>query len=161
MADDKIQEKKELSTMDVMLQIMLKREMRLVAEEEAKVEAAKKREEQRDRNARSNFEDVLTKQAACRHLKGGKHRSRTQAKDYAVYIHTFINTERVIRCFLCGMKWKNQDTKEFLVRNGIKKANHTRIGWDGALDMLAETSNQPSASEVPMTVTPTANLVEV
>lgn len=163
MADQQNPEVKKAppTAIELMAEIMLKREMRLVAEDEAKVAALKRREEQRDRNARSEYEDDLVDQAKCKHLKGGKNRIRLQAKDFAVYHHTYINRETVIRCFLCGMKWKPQDTKESLLRNGKKVANHTNIGWEEAIAMLAETSNQPSSSEVPLTTISAAPLIEV
>jgi hypothetical protein len=120
----------------------------LAAAEEAAEKARQAREAQRDRNARSSYEDERVLQAKCKHLKGGKHRSRLQVTDYAVYHFTHVNMERVIRCFLCKMKWKTQDTREFLVRNGKKIVNHTKLGWEDALHMLEQTSNTPSSCEI-------------
>lgn len=161
MEDEKKQPTAPKTALELMAEIMLKREIRENEKEEARLASEAKRQKQRDINARSHFNDKLTEQARCRHLKGGKNRVRTQVKDYAVYMHTFINTERVIRCQLCGMKWKPQDTKEFLVRNGKNTPNHTKLGWEEALAMVNETSNTPSASEIPLNATPAADVSEV
>lgn len=136
------------ASLDAMLKVMLTREARLAKAEEDAEKARQHRELQRDRNAKSSYEDARVLQAKCKHLKGGKHRSRVQVTDYAVYHFTYINMERVIRCFLCKAKWKTQDTREFLVRNGKKIANHTKIGWDEAVAMLGQSSNTPSSSEI-------------
>lgn len=144
-----------------LVNMMLKREARAAAKEQAELDAIEAKNRQRDINARSNFNDELEKQVKCKHLKGGKNRIRTQAKDFAVYMHTFINKEVIIRCFLCGMKWKTLDTKEHLVRNGISLPNHTKIGWEEAVNMINETSNQPSASEIPMNATAVVSGIEV
>jgi hypothetical protein len=146
--------KAERSSSEILAELMLKREARAAAKEEAEEAAKQVRDKQRDQNARSHFEDHLAKQTNCKHLKGGKNRIRTQAKDYAVYLHTFINSERIITCFLCGMKWKPKDTREFLVRYGKQIANHTHLGWEDAVQMASETSNQSSSSEIPMNATP-------
>jgi hypothetical protein len=148
-----------------LLQIMLSREARLAREEEAKQKAIDQRQVQRNRNAASHSEDAQAIQTKCKHLKGGRSRLRTQIDDFAVYMHTFINGERVIKCQLCGAKWKANDTVEFLFRYGKKVANHTAIGWKEALQMLAKSSNKPSSSEIPMIAQPLAqaagtNLIE-
>lgn len=144
-----------------MLQILLQREARAAAKEEAEETAKKARDAQRQRNAESHYDDAKANQVRCNHLKGGKNRRPTQAKDFAVYIHTYINHERVIKCQLCKMKWKIRDTKDFLIRYGKKIANHTGIGWNEAMEMLAQTSNQPSSSEIPMSSTPVITTEEV
>lgn len=154
----------DASAITTLLQIMLQREARAAREEEAKHQAIAKRQAQRDRNAASHFQDELSVQAKCKHLKGGRTRLRTQIDDYAVYMHTFINGERVIKCQLCAAKWKIKDTIEFLYRYGKQVANHTGIGWKEALQMLGKSSNKPSSSEIPMIAqaVPTAgeNLIE-
>ena len=131
-----------------MSQVMLAREARLAKAEEDAEKARQAREVQRDRNAKSSFEDERVIQTKCKHLKGGKHRSRVQVTDYAVYHFTYANMERVIRCFLCKMKWKTQDTREFLIRNGKRVVNHTKLGWEDAAHMLEQTSNTPSSCEI-------------
>lgn len=140
--------------LDALLQIMLRREARQAAEEEAKQQSAAAKQKQRQLNAESNFEDDKSKQAKCTHLKGGRNRIRTQAKDYAVYLHRFVDNEQVIRCQLCGAKWKSKDTTEYLMRYGKQVPNHTGIGWREALTMVAESSNKPSSSEIPLSATP-------
>lgn len=145
----------------LLAKIMLQREARQALKEQQEEDAKQQRDKKREQNAQSVFQDAQFHQSQCRHLKGGKFRRPTQAKDFAVYIHTYINAERVIKCQLCGAKWKIRDTKEFLFRYGQKIPNHTGIGWQEAMDMLAQTSNMPSSSEVPMNATPVATLAEV
>ena len=142
--------------MNELLRVILKREAREAQAEEDKQRQIEAKAKQRDINAQSAYEDSQAREAKCTHLKGGKNRIRTQAKDYNIYMHTYINAERVIRCCSCGAKWKMRDTKEFLFRNGKKVPNHTKIGWDEACEMLGQTSNQNSSSEIPMNASPVA-----
>lgn len=148
------------NVLEALVKTMLEREARLAAKENVEQAAIVKRDAQRKKNAESHFADETGTQAKCRHLKGGKGpKRRGFGKDYAIYIHTYPNAEQVIRCFLCGMKWKRRDTDEFLFRgdgNGKlqKIPNHTNIGWAKAVEMLADTTNTPSASEIPINATP-------
>ncbi len=148
------------SVLEALVKTMLAREARLADKEAKEIADFEHKQVQRKRNADSHFNDANQTQLNCRHLKGGKGRKRRGfGKDYAVYIHTYPNAEQVIRCFLCGMKWKRRDTDEFLVRgdgNGkiVKIPNHTGVGWAKAVEMLAETTNTPSASEIPIQATP-------
>lgn len=148
--------------LDTLIQIMLKREARIANQEEAAEQSRLNKARQRKVNAESHYDDDKDKQARCKHLKGGKNRLRTQVKDYAVYLHRFINNEQVIRCQLCGAKWKIRDTVEFLYRYGKRIENWTGIGWAEALAMVSESSNKPSSSEIPMSASPKApeNLIE-
>jgi hypothetical protein len=149
------------SVLEALVKTMLEREARLAAKEAKDLADFEHKQAQRKRNADSHFSDANETQVKCRHLKGGKgHKRRGFGKDYAVYIHTYPNAEQVIRCFLCGMKWKRRDTDEFLLRgdgNGklVKIVNHTGIGWAKAVEMLADTTNTPSSSEIPIQATPT------
>lgn len=149
------------SEFQLLAKILLQREARAALKEQQEEEARLSKEKKREQNAQSVYQDAQHFQAICRHLKGGKLRRPTQAKDFAVYIHTYINAERVIKCQLCGAKWKIRDTKEYLVRYGKKIPNHTNIGWQEAVEMLGQTSNMPSSSEIPMNATPVATTAEV
>jgi hypothetical protein len=102
---------------------------------------------QRNRNAKDQDSKLLLKQAKCKHLKGGKRGPKTQNKDYAVYQHRFISFLQYIRCAICGMKWFQDDTVEYLVRKGHKISNHTKIGWREAVSMMEGSTNTMSASE--------------
>src|SRR5665213_1977300 len=95
----------------LLAKIMLQREARQALKEQQEEGAKAARDKQRDINAQSHYADANQTQANCRHLKGGRTRRATQAKDFAVYIHTYINAERVIKCQLCNAKWKIRDTK--------------------------------------------------
>lgn len=132
-----------------LVQILLLKEGREAAKLQQEENQRAARQAQRDRNAKDQDSKILLKQARCKHLKGGKRGPKTQQKDYAVYQHTFINADTVIRCQVCGMRWRQQDTAEYLLRNGKKIANHTKVGWREAIAMLDQSSNTISSSEVP------------
>lgn len=149
------------ASLEALVQIMFEDRARQIAKEQAVEAALAQKQAQRKKNADSHYADASLGQTRCRHLKGGRGpKRRGFGKDFAVYIHTYPNAEQVIRCFLCGMKWKRRDTDEFLYRgdgNGklVQVKNHTGIGWAKAVEMLADTTNTPSASEIPIQATPT------
>lgn len=136
--------------LDTLLSILVSREARVAQQEEGVENTRKARNAQRELSAKTHVEKTLIKQARCRHIKGGKHGPKSGVIDYAVYHHTYINGENIIKCFICGMKWKAQDTVDFLIRGGRQIANHTKIGWAQAKGFLAQSTNKPSSSEVPM-----------
>ncbi|VVB52033.1 Uncharacterised protein [uncultured archaeon] len=127
--------------------VMMAKEARIAAKELALEESLKARDEQRRRDSDNYTVAKIETQKACRHLKGGRGRQRGQQKDPAVYLHTFTNGAQVIKCQLCGAKWKPKDTDEYLDINGMKVPNWTKIGWGRALEMAEDSSNKPSSSE--------------
>ena len=133
-----------------LLQLMMAKEAR-IAEKEQNDEAARRaRNAQREVSAKSHVEKTLLKQARCRHEKGGRNGPRSGVLDYNVYHHTFINGEQRIKCSSCFMVWKINDTVDFLVRGRDKRkiANHTKKGWAEACNMVAQSTNKASSSEV-------------
>lgn len=136
----------------LLIKIMLQREMRLAKEEELKAIQKDKRDKQREFNAKHHYDAKIERQVKCRHKKGGRSGPKSQVTDFAVYYHTFINNEAVIKCMLCGAKWKVNDTKQYLVRNGKHIPNHTKIGWEEAMVMVGQSTNTPTSSEVPLMV---------
>lgn len=136
-----------------MVSILLLKESRSAQEENRREDARLAKESQRARNAEALVNSKKDKQRTCKHLKGGKG-PRTAAVDYAVYSHTYIDAETVIRCQLCRATWKLGDTSEYLVRHGRKVKNHTGLGWADAVKMLNQTTNRPSTSEIPVRQTP-------
>jgi hypothetical protein len=131
-----------------LLQLMMAKEARLAEKEFNDEQARKARNAQREVSARSHVEKTLLKQARCRHEKGGKNGPRSGVLDYNVYHHTFINGEQIIKCSTCQMKWKINDTVDFLIRGKRKIANHTKKGWQEACNMVAQSTNKASSSEV-------------
>jgi hypothetical protein len=130
-----------------LLNVMMAKEARIAAKEAALEEALKARDAQRRRDSENYTVAKIEAQKACKHLKGGKSRSRGQQKDPAVYSHIFTDRTQVIKCQLCGARWMPGDTDEYLTRNGNKIPNWTNIGWRKALDMAEDSSNKPSSSE--------------
>lgn len=144
-----------------LLQILIQQQARLALKDQQEEEARLSRQKQRDKNAQDHTAKDLLRQARCTHLKGGKKGPRSQVRDYAVYIHTYIDSHYEIRCFICKMIWKINDTAEFLVRRSKKVANHTKIGWFEASKMLEQTTNTPSSSEIPLQATPQTALAQM
>ena len=134
---------------DILFRSLMRREQAEAAKEVEASEARIARQKQRAVNTKNRNNKLFLKQSRCTHLKGGKVKSKTGIKDFALFHHTYIDHEQTIGCFICKMRWKRQDTKEYLVRNGRKKRNHTSIGWVEALEMFAQSSNTPSMSEIP------------
>jgi hypothetical protein len=132
-----------------LLNILIQQQARLALKDQQEEEAKAARNKQREKNSADHTAKDLLRQSRCSHLKGGRKGPRSQVRDYAVYLHTYIDSSYVIRCFLCKMVWKVNDTAEFLMRKGKKIANHTKIGWFEATKMLEQTTNTPSSSEVP------------
>lgn len=133
-----------------LIQLMLLKEGREAAKEQAEQTRQAARQAQRDRNSREQDSQILLRQARCKHLKGGKKGSKkTQQKDFAVYQHTHIGPDLFICCQICNMKWRQGDTDEYLLRGKKKISNHTHIGWRKAVEMLDESSNTASSSEIP------------
>lgn len=137
-----------VKTLAAQQQISAQREARVIKIEE-ETEARKVARRQRDA-ASAAAEDglILKRQAACAHLKGGKHRSKKSAKDFSLIHHMFIDQMQYIKCVLCKMKWYPWDTPEALFRGGQVKKNHTGLGWREAAAMMAESTNTFSRSEI-------------
>jgi hypothetical protein len=130
-----------------LLSIMMAKEAR-IAEKEAALEVAiQARDLQRKKESENYTISKIQNQKNCKHLKGGKGRTRGQQRDPAVYPHTFTDGTIVIKCNLCGARWLPGDTDEYLTRNGSKIPNWTSIGWRRAQEMAEDSSNKASSSE--------------
>lgn len=146
--------------MSALLQTLIQQQGRLALKDQQEEEAKKARDIQRSKNAQDHTAKDLLRQARCTHLKGGRKGPRSQVRDYAVYLFTFIDSHYEIRCFICKMVWKVNDTAEFLIRKGKKISNHTKMGWFEASKMLEQTTNTPGSSEIPLQATPQAALAQ-
>ena len=129
--------------------LMIMREKRELLKAQAEENARLTREAQRNKNRSNDGAKILLRQARCSHLKGQTSTANNPTIDYAVYQHTFVNADTVIKCRYCAMKWRPEDTVEFLVRKGKKIANHTKIGWREAKLMVKQSTDKPSTSEIP------------
>jgi len=132
-----------------LLTLLFAKEARELAKIEHEENAFKQREAKRALNNKDQDSKILLRQARCRHLKGATSTAKNPTIDYAVYQHTFISADTYIRCQICGVRWRPQDTVEYFVRGGRKIANHTKIGWREAYNMTRQSTNTPSTSEVP------------
>ena len=129
--------------------LMIMREKRELLKAQAEENARLTREAQRNKNRSNDGAKILLRQARCSHLKGQTSTANNPTIDYAVYQHTFVNADTVIKCRYCAMKWRPEDTAESLVRKGKKIANHTKIGWREAYNMTRQSTNTATTSEIP------------
>lgn len=143
----------DAATLQLLVQLMLAERQEAMLDRQAKSEALAEREKQRRINAEYNIAEKQQSQSLCSHKKGGRGLKGPKV-DYAVSFHTFTDSSSYIRCLICGMKWKNTDTDDFLIRRGKQIPNHTGIGWKKAYQMLGESSNTATSSEVKLTASP-------
>ena len=143
----------DAATLQMLVQLLLAERQDALAEKQERARSLAARNEQRRINAEYSVAEKNKIQAMCTHKKGGRG-LKSPKTDYAVYFHTFTDATSYIRCQICGMKWRNQDTTEHLVRRGHKIENHTGIGWKQAYAMVAESTNTASASEVQLSTQP-------
>jgi hypothetical protein len=143
----------EQGNLRLVLELLLAERQDALAEKKARAEAYAEKEKHRKLNAEYITAEKLRSQKLCTHKKGGKG-LRGPKVDYAVGFHTFVDGSSYIRCLICGAKWKNTDTKEYLVRRGVKVPNHTGLGWIEAYQMLGESSNTATSSEVMLNTSP-------
>jgi hypothetical protein len=132
-----------------LLGLMMLKEGREQAKLEQENAALEQRNKKRAENNKEHDSKILLRQARCRHLKGATSTAKNPTIDYAVGQHTFVNADTYIRCFICGARWRPQDTVEFLVRNGRNISNHTKIGWREAVNMAQQSTNTRTMSEIP------------
>lgn len=130
-----------------LLSIMMAKEARIAEKEAALEEALQARDKQRKLESENYTIAKITQQSNCKHLKGGRGRTRGQQRDPSVYLHTYTGGDVVIKCHLCSARWLPGDTDEFLKRNGSAIPNWTGIGWRRAFEMTEDSSNKPSSSE--------------
>jgi hypothetical protein len=136
-----------------LVQLLLSERKEALEEKKERERARQAREAQRRINSEYAIAEKLNIQKLCTHKKGGRG-LKSPKVDYAVYFHTFTDATSYIRCQICGMKWRNVDTPEYLIRRGKKIPNHTGIGWKEAYQMVAESTNTASSSEVQLSAKP-------
>ena len=135
---------------EILIRSLLAREARLAQKELAEEEKKTTLGKQRALNAKNRTQRLFIKQQRCTHLKGGKVKARTGVRDFALFHHMYIDLDRLIGCFICKMRWRPKDTDEYLIRDGRKIRNHTKIGWAKALEMFEQSSNTLTSSEIPI-----------
>lgn len=143
----------DAATLQMLVQLLLAERQDALTEKQERQRALSARNEQRRINAEYQIAEKNKIQAMCTHKKGGRG-LKSPKTDYAVYFHTFTDGNSYIRCQICGMKWRNLDTVDHLIRRGEKVPNHTGIGWKMAFTMLSESTNTASSSEVQMNAQP-------
>ena len=147
---------------------LMKKEVRENEEQHQKEIIKQTKQIQAGLNAQSTEQEKREKQRRCKHIKGGKLQKKG-IKDWNVSSHRFVDGTEVIKCHTCTMRWRERDTKEFLyrgenVRNAegrevavIRKyRNHTGIGWHEAKQMVEDSTNESTRSEIVMVASPQA-----
>jgi hypothetical protein len=142
-------------TNSILAKVMLAREQRLIAEEEAKIENRRVRDEKRVVDNAQLARDIEEGYGSCPHLKGGRHGEHrgNMPRDYNLSHHTYPDTSRQIKCLSCGCTWRPGDTAEFrYVPNGSKferRVNLTGKGFNDVLNLFVnESTNKPTSSEI-------------
>lgn len=148
----------DAKTLQMLVQLLLAERQENLIEKQSKLAHYQEREKQRRINAEFNAQEKQQSYTLCTHKKGGRSGPKSPKVDYAVYFHTFVDGNSYIRCQICGMKWKNTDTTEFLIRRGRKIPNYTGKGWKEAHDMLSQSTNTPTSSEVMINTSPILRL---
>lgn len=141
------------TTLQMLVQLLLAERQDALEEKKEKLRALQAKNEQRRINSEYAIAEKNKIQAMCTHKKGGRG-LKSPKIDFAVYFHTFTDATSYIRCQICGMKWRNQDTIEHIFRGGKKLDNHTGISWKDAYEMVSESTNTASASEVKLSTQP-------
>ena len=151
-----------------LIEVLLKKEAREADAEHQKEIIKQTKQLQAGLNAQSTEQEKREKQRRCKHIKGGKLQKKG-IKDWNVSSHRFVDGTEVIKCHTCTMRWRERDTKDFLyrgenVRNAegrevavIRKyRNHTGIGWHEAKQMVEDSTNESTRSEIVMVASPQA-----
>lgn len=141
------------ATLHMLVQLLLAERQEALIEKQVKQAHLAEKDKQRRINAEYNEAEKKQAQSLCTHKKGGRGLKGPKI-DFAVSFHTFVSAESYIRCLICGMKWKNTDTPEYLIRRGEKVSNHTGIGWKEAYRMVGESTNTATSSEVQLNTRP-------
>jgi hypothetical protein len=149
----------DAKTLQMLVQLLLAERQEALLEKQSKLAHFAERDKQRRINAEFNAAEKQQSWTLCTHKKGGRSGPKSPKVDYAVYFHTFVDGNSYIRCQICGMKWKNTDTKDTLIRRGKAIQNFTGIGWKEAHEMLSQSTNTPTSSEVMINTSPIARPV--
>lgn len=135
--------------MEMLLELLVEEKTREIIKQKELQASQEQRKAQYIKNRSTKRDQLFNKQKSCDHLKGGRHKLK-QNKDYALWYHTYISREQKIGCFVCKMRWFPGDTSEYLLRNGRKLSNHTKIGWEQAKVMFTQSTNGITMAEIPI-----------
>jgi len=147
---------KPIDKMELLLELLLGQKQDELEKQVAQKQRQKALGIQREASASQNALNLIKLQMRCNGRRAGKHENiyAERLNDPNVMMHTFVDGNAVIKCLTCGAKWKGgsgaqNDTREFLFRNGKKIPNHTKLSWEDALQLVQKSTNQPSSSEIP------------
>lgn len=139
--------------MDLLLNLLLGQKERELKEQEAKQRGVDQQDFTARQESKAYFQKKVTDQSRCSHMKGNGTRTPSQAIDYNIGTHQYIDGRFEKKCLTCKAKWEQSDTKEFFVRNGRKFHNWTGFGWD-------EVSRWPSTNKITRSEIPAAGKPE-
>jgi hypothetical protein len=152
-------EKKE-SAVEILARLALEDKAEKSAKTQAdKANYAQKLAERQKADAEKTA-NINRKYKNCDHLQGNHKRGEAPMRRVsALYEHLFNNGVNRLRCLKCGFRWFAQDTQEYLIRNGNKEVNPTKMSYADAVRHTIENSgfgaNKPSKAWVRVNVTQT------
>src|SRR5438874_407324 len=103
----------DMAALSVLVQLLLAERQEQLLEKQERNKNLKERAKQESANTEQELERKRQSQSMCTHRKGGRGLKGPKI-DYAVSFHTFVDASSYIRCLICGAKWKNTDTIEYL-----------------------------------------------
>lgn len=139
------------SEMEMLLKLLIGREIRASEAETKAFEDAKRKAAHRASSAEGADINTLQEQARCPHRKGGK--LLGAQIDHSLGMHTYIDGSQDIKCHRCRAVWQPKDTLQTLYRtiNGVEREikNHTRFGWyEAFMAFTTQSTNKPTSSEI-------------
>lgn len=112
------------SALELIAEQMLKRQVREDAAEELSIADRARKIERRAAVDQSLVESEHATQRNCSHKQGRTAFKQVQDM-YNLYGHYLVDGSVFVKCRSCHMQWNRSDTREFLIVNGKKVANHT------------------------------------
>jgi hypothetical protein len=148
------------SAQDIMAEIMLEERAEKIAKAAAEKASHAQKLAVRQKNEKAIIAKDNRKYANCDHLQGNHKRGEAPMRRIsALYEHLFNNGVNRYRCLKCGFRWFQQDTQEYIIRNGKKEENPTKMSYADATRHTIENSgfgsNKPSKAWVRVNVTQT------
>jgi hypothetical protein len=140
----------DAGTLQMLVTMLLTERQEQMEERQVRKAAYVAKEKQRRINAAFQLDQKNKGQSLCTHRKGGRSGFNPAFVNFAISHHTYVDATTVIRCLICGMRWKPGDTKQFLIRRGIQIPNHTEWGWADAHKAMKQTTNTATSSEMVM-----------
>lgn len=145
----------DMQVLASLVQLLLEERAEAAKEKKERAVIKQARDESDQKLSAYNEKEKRNIQRMCTHQKNQPskhhHTPRALKTDYAVSYHVYPDGISKVRCLICGAQWFKGDTAEMFNGGPYKgKKNWTKIGWNEALKMVAESTNTPTKSELNM-----------